>query len=150
LPGKTTMHVSHETSAQVEKRLLRVIARAELRVLEGTYAFTEYPVARLPLERASDALAFVRDQDVWSVLGPATGRAVEPLRVFLFHFPPEVDNSGFVGWLASHLKTALGTGVLVVCGFNQRRGGVFDYWCLPERVGEAALAEVRRIRGEVY
>ena len=85
----------------------------------------KYPVARLPLERASDALAFVRDQDVWS------------------------DNSEFVGWLASHLKTALGTGVLVVCGFNQRRGGVSDYWCLPKRVGEAALAEVRRIRGEV-
>jgi hypothetical protein len=28
----------------------------------------------------------------------------------------KVDNSGFVGWLASHLKAAIGTGVLVVCG----------------------------------
>ena len=45
----------------------------------------------------------------------------------MFHFPAGVDNSGFVGWLASHLKVVLGTGVLVVCGFNSQRGGVFDY-----------------------
>ena len=56
-----------------------------------------------------------------------------------------LDNSGFVGWLVSHLKAALGTGV-VVCGFNSRRGGVFDYWCVPEKIGAAAIAEVRRLR----
>jgi len=140
------MQVSLETAAEVQARLLRVLARAELQVMEGLYAFTEHPAASIPLDRAQRGLALVRDDDVWSVLEPASDAAIEPLRVFLFHFAPGLDNSGFVGWLASHLKAALGTGVVVVCGFNSRRGGVFDYWCVPERIGAAAIAEVRRLR----
>jgi hypothetical protein len=60
---------------------------------------------------------------------------------------PDLDNSGFVGWLASHLKTAVGTGVFVVCGQNTRRGGIFDYWGVPVEAADAVLAEVRRLRG---
>lgn len=143
------MQVSIETAAETQARLLQVLARAELQVLEGRYAFTEHPATSLPLDHARRALALVRDDEVWSVLEPASDAAVEPLRVFLFHFPPAVENSGFVGWLASHLKAALGTGVAVVCGCNSGRGGVFDYWCVPETVGAAAIAEVRRLRANV-
>jgi hypothetical protein len=140
------MQVNLETVAEVQARLLKVLARAELKVLEGIYAFTEHPAASIPVDRAHHALALVRDEDVWSVLEPGSDAAIEPLRVFLFHFAPGLDNSGFVGWLASHLKAVLGTGVVVVCGFNSRRGGVFDYWCVPERIGAAAIAEVHRLR----
>jgi len=65
---------------------------------------------------------------------------------FSFHFEPDLDNSGFVGWLTTHLKEALGTGVVVVCGHNAERGGVFDYWAVPAAMADAALAEVHRLR----
>jgi hypothetical protein len=88
----------------------------------------------------------VRDAEVWSVLGPVAPDVREPLRLFTFHFPAAVDNSGFVGWLASHLKVTLGTGVLVVCGYNHARGGVFDYWGVPVSVADEVMAEVQNLR----
>jgi hypothetical protein len=140
------MQVNHEKPEHVSARLLRVLGQSELTVLGGTFGFTEHGSASSAVAAADSALALVRDDDVWSTLQPVSEPGIEPLRVFVFHFPEGVDNSGFVGWLASHLKAALGTGVLVVCGFNSRRGGVFDYWCVPERVGDEAVAEVRRLR----
>lgn len=140
------MHVSRESAAETHERLARVIAAAEFRVLDGVFAFTEHPVNSFPAERVSDALAFVRDEDVWSVLGPSRGGEPEPMAVFAFHFPPEMDNSGFVGWLACHLKSVLGTGVLVLCGSNAERGGIFDYWGVPLSMAAEAVAEVRRLR----
>jgi hypothetical protein len=142
------VHVSHEAPNETHLRLLLVLAQAEFRVYQGAFAYTEYPATQFPLQQAALALAFVRDEQVWSVLEPATSAALEPLQVFAFHFPPDLDNSGFVGWLASHLKAVLGTGVVVVCGFNGRRGGVFDYWGVPWRVGRDVLREVQRLRGE--
>jgi hypothetical protein len=140
------MHVSHETADQVRARLSGVLARAELQVLDGAFAFTEHAPGSVPVAASEGALAMVRDEDGWSVLRPAPDDIAEPLRVFVLHFPPDEDNSGFVGWLASHLKATVGTGVLVVCGFNSRRGGVFDYWCVPDSIGAAAVAEVRHLR----
>lgn len=141
------MYVSRETPEETAARLRGVLAACEWRVLEGAFDFREWPCDRFPAERAVDALAFVRDEEVWSVLGPAEANAPEPLLVFSFHFAAGVDNSGFVGWLAGHLKTSLGTGVLVVCGQNSNRGGIFDYWGVPLEVGAAAVAEVERLRG---
>jgi hypothetical protein len=142
------MDISRETADQTKKRLLRVIGACEWRVLEGTYAFKEYSAEDFPFERSGDAIAFVRDGDVWSVLGAAGAEDPEPLLVFSFHFPEGLDNSGFVGWLAGHLKVVLGTGILVVCGRNGGRGGVFDYWGVPAEIGEAVVAEVERLRDE--
>jgi hypothetical protein len=138
--------ISQETAEQTEKRLLRVLGSCEWRVLEGTYAFKEYPGDDFPFKRSRDALAFVRDEDVWSVLGAAAAEDPEHLCIFTFHFPEGLDNSGFVGWLAGHLKRVLGTGVLVVCGRNGSRGGVFDYWGVPAEIGTAVIAEVKRLR----
>ena len=140
------MHVSNETPAQTHARLLTVIAAAEFRVLDGVYVFSEHPASRLPVERARNALAFVRDEDVWSVLEPARRNEPEPFGLFSFHFPPGLDNSGFVGWLATHLKGVLGTGVAVVCGSNSARGGIFDYWGVPFALREKAIAEIRSLR----
>ena len=140
------MFVSHETPAETQERLLRVIARAELRVYDGQFAFTEWPAAVFPSEAIHKALAFVRDEDVWSVLAPAEGSVPESLGVFAFHFTPGLDNSGFVGWLATHFKASLGTGVAVVCGQNTTRGGIFDYYGVPTALIDDVLAEVHRLR----
>jgi hypothetical protein len=141
-----TMHVSQESPAQTHQRLVRVIAAAEFRVLEGAFAFAEHSVTAFQVERVINALALVRDEDTWSVLEPAQGGEPEPFGLFMFHFPPGLDNSGFIGWLATHLKAVLGTGVLVVCGSNRERGGIFDYWGVPFAMREAAIAEIQGLR----
>ena len=140
------MDVSRETPDLTHQRLLGVLAAAEFQVYPGAYGYREYPVAEFPADLAAEALAFVRDAEVWSVLGPAAPDVREPLRLFAFHFPPAADNSGFVGWLASHLKATLGTGVAVVCGYNHARGGVFDYWGVPVSVADEVVAEVQNLR----
>ncbi len=141
------MYISHETAQQTRERLGRVIRAAEWAVHPGTYAFLESPVDDFPADQAARALALVRDDAVWSALVPCNDPARERFAVFSFHFQPDLDNSGFVGWLASHLKAAVGTGVFVVCGQNTRRGGIFDYWGVPVEAADAVLAEVRRLRG---
>ncbi len=141
------MYVSHETTQQTHERLERVIAQAELRIFSGLYVFEEFPITDFPTRSISDALAFVRDEDVWSSLVPAQSEAQEKFVLFSFHFTLGLDNSGFVGWLASHLKAVVGTGVMVVCGQNSERGGIFDYWGAPESVAGEVLAEVQRLRG---
>jgi hypothetical protein len=148
------MDVSHESPARTEERLSRVLAHADIEVQPGEYVFREFPLAAFPARLGDTALALVRDHDVWSALVPA-----EPARaghdgserfvVFSIHFVAGQDNSGFVGWLASRLKRALGTGVFVVCGQNSRRGGIFDHWGVPADLGAQAIAEVQRMRGEV-
>jgi hypothetical protein len=55
----------------------------------------------------------VRDEDLWSALVPLVQEPNEPVErfgMFSFHFPAGVDNSGFVGWLATLL-----TGRLIDC-----------------------------------
>ena len=71
----------------------------------------------------------------------------EPFALFRFHFPDGVDNSGFVGWLASLLKEELGTGVFVTCGSNSLDGGIFDYWGIPSALREQGFAVVRKLCG---
>lgn len=143
------MHVSQETPEQTTTRLRRVIAQARIEIFDGAYTFYEVPVTHFPTHRIADALAFVRDDEVWSILAPAeaTTAATEKFVLFSFHFPPVLDNSGFVGWLASHLKATIGTGILVVCGQNSGQGGIFDYWGAPESVAQEVIAEVQRLRG---
>ena len=147
------MHVSHETPAQTERRLLQVIAWAEIKVYEQAYRFEEFADGDFPARAEREALALVRDEGVWSQLVRAGDSGGELFRVFSFHFPEGLDNSGFVGWLASHLKRRVGTGVFVVCGRNGARGGIFDYWGCPLEVADPVLKEIhslraREVRGE--
>jgi hypothetical protein len=140
------MYVSDETPAETEFRLRKVIQTAEFARYDGQYCFREFPVTSFPAHLLHDALAFVRDEDVWSALVPGTDPAFERFVVFSFHFVPGLDNSGFVGWLASHVKAAVGSGVFVVCGQNTARGGIFDYWGAPVSVAEAVIHEVIKLR----
>lgn len=143
------MYISSESAEQTTARLRRVIAAAQLRWLEGAYAYEEYPLCGFPANRVEHALAFVRDEQVWSVLVPATDAAPEPFAVFSFHFAAFLDNSGFVGWLASEFKARLGTGVFVICGHNVARGGVFDYWGVPMRLRKDAADLVSKLRLDI-
>ncbi len=141
------MYVSHETPEQTDARLRRVIAAADLVWHEGPFAFYEYPASAFPASDISRCLAFVRDEDVWSALRPAGPDAAEPVGLFSFHFANDLDNSGFVGWLASSLKKELGTGVFVVCGQNSQRGGIFDYWGVPWSIRDTVARVLDEIRG---
>jgi len=140
------MYISNETPEQTSIRLQRVLSEAQLSLLPEAYAFVEVEVEHFPAELVSTALAFVRDENVWSALVPATSPSQEQFMIFSFHFPPGLDNSGFVGWLASHLKLALGTGVMVVCGQNSERGGIFDYWGAPLSMAVKVKEELDRLR----
>ena len=142
------MYVSKETPIETRNCLLKVLARTEVIFYPGNFAFEEYPVNSIPHDRLTDSLALVRDSEVWSALVPARGSANEQFAVFSFHFEPGLDNSGFVGWLASHLNRRLGTGVFVICGQNSRRGGIFDYWGVPAEIRHSAEAEINRLRSK--
>jgi hypothetical protein len=138
------MNISDETPEQTQARLLLVLARAAFRIYEETYTFEEFPLDRFAEKVKPNALAYVRDETIWSQLIPASEaeNPQELFKIFSFHFPEGLDNSGFVGWLASRLKQSLGTGVFVICGQNSDRGGIFDYWGCPAEIGQAAIAEV--------
>jgi hypothetical protein len=137
--------VSHETVDETRTRLRRVLGLAEMVVLPGTWSFVESPRDRPPV-LDEHLLAVVRDEQTWSALRPSAEQdGGERFGVFSFHFPDGVDNSGFVGWLAGALKEELGTGVLVVCGSNRDRGGVYDYWGCPHELLQQAVATVQRL-----
>ena len=134
--------ISIETVEQTETRLRQVMKRARLKCFEAPYRFTEFPLAD-PLSAADGrALAVVRDENSWSQLVPHEGGEEESFGLFSFHFPAGLDNSGFVGWLATHLKRRFGTGVLVVCGYSRENGGVYDYWGVPWSAAQEVFAEV--------
>jgi hypothetical protein len=139
--------VSMETAEQTEQRLRRVIAQADLVVHDGVWCFEESP-ADQPPALTRETLAVVQDQESWSRLVPLTqqGDGVERFGIFSFHFEDQVDNSGFVGWLATRLKVELGTGVFVVCGSNRARGGIYDYWGCPIDSLDQAIAVIKTLR----
>ena len=134
-----------ETVEQIEQRLRRVITQARLQIFPGTWAFHEFPLSGFAQSARSDALALVRDDTVWSQLVPSDDSGDDFFGVFRFHFPAEADNSGFVGWLATHLKQRYGTGVFVTCGQNSADGGIFDYWGVPAVLAQTVFAEVRAL-----
>jgi hypothetical protein len=143
--------ISHESVEQTEQRLRQVIAAADLVTLPGEWRFVEAPLTEPP-RLTTDLLAVIRDEDRWSWLAPADpvvpaeSVAGERFALFSCHFPPGLDNSGFVGWLATQLKRRLGTGVFVICGQNSDRGGIYDYWGCPAELrgpAEQALSDLR-------
>jgi hypothetical protein len=137
--------VSKETAAQTDARLRRVIRQCSVKTYAMPYAFEEFPLAAFASKADPKALALVRDDEVWSQLVESDNEEAERFAVWRFHFPKDADNSGFVGWLASHLKQVFGTGVFVVCGQNSANGGIFDYWGCPLALKDAVIAEVKKL-----
>lgn len=139
------VNISQETSEQIEAKLRHVITSARLDVFGGAYAFEEFPLAHFATKANADALALVRDEQVWSQLILSADENAERFAVFCFHFPKDTDNSGFVGWLATHLKRKFGTGVFVTCGQNSYDGGIFDYWGCPLELKDQVFTEVQAL-----
>jgi len=138
------MYVSRETIDQTDRRLRNVAAQASVEVLDAEWWFEEFPLERLAERTRPDAIALVRDSDGWCQLVPirAGDHPVERFRVWCCHFAADLDNSGFVGWLATRIKRKTGSGIFVVCGQNRARGGIYDYAGCPADVADAVLAEV--------
>ena len=139
------MHISLETPQQTDARLRRVLATATLDVDERSWWYEEMALEEFRRRVRDDAIAIVRDARGWSQLipiGPADAPP-ERFRLWSFHFSEHLDNSGFVGWLATHIKRATGSGVFVVCGLNSRRGGIYDHWGCLETVADRVLETVR-------
>ena len=140
--------ISRESADQTDQRLRRVIRLSRLKVYGVPYAFDEFPTTDFAFRADPHALALVRDDELFSQLRPATLNSAEPFCLWRFHFPQDADNSGFVGWLASHLKSRFGTGVFVVCGQNTSDGGIFDYWGAPWKLQGPVLDEIRSLCGK--
>jgi len=137
--------ISYETVEETDSRLRHVVRAAQLKVYERSYTFDEFALDKFPVAVDPEALALVRDDETWSQLVPHRGGTAEAFTIFRFHFLAGLDNSGFVGWLATHLKRRLGSGVFVVCGHNDARGGIFDYWGCPVEIREGLLAEIKNL-----
>lgn len=135
------VHVSQETPDETHHRFLQVIASADWQVEPALYRFETFAAADFQRSVDLAALALVRDGEVWSQLVPIHGPTdLEAFKIICFHFEPGLDNSGFVGWLASLIKEEVGTGVVVICGRNDSKGGIYDYWGLPLSCAQAVEA----------
>ncbi|MDR5589024.1 DUF6196 family protein [Christiangramia sp. SM2212] len=137
------MYISKETPKETDLRLKKVLKKSRFKVFEKSYYFNEIPVEKF--EFNEKALAFVRDNDVWSQLIPVDKKGNEEFRIFSFHFEKDLDNSGFVGWLATKIKDDLGSDVFVVCGQNSNQGGIFDYWGCPIEVSDEVIIYIKNL-----
>src|SRR5258708_13282795 len=101
------MYISQETLEQTEKRLKEVIRQANFKIHDGAYFFEEFPLEKYNFDR--NALAVVRDEEVWSQLIKVSDEKTnkELFKVFSFHFKDGADNSGFFGCLAPPIKTTV-------------------------------------------
>jgi len=137
------MYISNETNEQTEKRLIRVLKTADLKIFEDSYFFKETRITDFRFD--PNAIAMVKDNKVWSYLIPSESERTENFKIFSFHFKEGLDNSGFVGWLASRIKKELGSGLFVICGQNSGRGGIFDYWGCPIEIADEVLAYLKKL-----
>jgi hypothetical protein len=128
--------ISHERPVATERRLLEVLRAADVVHLDGNWSFVRFgnhvPAA---------AVAAVRDDEGWCALVPGGDFALTRTT-----FSPAIENSGFVGWLATTIKRRLGSGVFVVCGDNPARGGIFDYLGYPVKVADAVRGLIDDLR----
>ncbi len=138
------MYISNETREQTEDRLIKVLKSAKFRIYETPYYFKETSVNDFYFD--PKALAMVKDEEVWSYLIPIGNTQTENFKIFSFHFKDGLDNSGFVGWLASKIKEELGSGLFVVCGQNSKKGGIFDYWGCPIEIADDVLSFINKLK----
>jgi len=135
----------------MEARLLGVISWSRFEVLRDDHVWAPMSPGQAP---AGEAIACVRDGDIWNQFIPASSTARgQRYRVVSFHSKEGTDASGFVAWLAAHLKRSAGTGSVVICGKDRRDTpelfktslAVFDYWCCPIAAGDKFVAVMRSL-----
>ena len=144
------MYISNESPAETDERLRRVAAAASIKVRDGSWWLDEFALEEYPARVRGDAIALVRDAECWSQLVPVLpgDRPTERFRIWSTHFVDGLDNSGFVGWLASRIKAKTGSGIFVVCGQNSSRGGIYDHWGCPEEAAGTVIPEVLTVARE--
>ena len=143
------MYVQQRNACRNHPTLATRLAASKWQIHAGSYVFLEFPLgSTIPEATQQSSLAMVRDDEVWSVLTQATEHApdAELFALCSFHFPADLDNSGFVGWLASSIKQQTGAGVFVVCGQNSQQGGIFDYWGMPIGMQTEVIAAIKQLR----
>jgi len=84
----------------------------------------------------------VKDDEVWSYLIPKESEETENFKIFSFHFKDGLDNSGFVGWLASKPKKNLVRDYLWFVDKTRKKGGIFDYCGCPIEIADEVLASL--------
>ena len=136
--------ISDEREVETERRLRRVLAAAVVEDVAGEWRFVRYDGEVAPAR----ALATVSDADGWCALVPADEGPDERFALLQITFRRGLDNSGFVGWLASAIKRATGSGVFVICGDNPDRGGIFDYWGYPPAVAGGVRAAIASLASD--
>ena len=134
--------ISHELPVVTERRLLDVIRAANVEHLPGTWSFVGFH-GPIP----DQALAAVKGRNGWSALVPASDGSSEVFSLTRTFFSSEIENSGFVGWLASTIKRHLGSGLFLVCGDDPTRGGIFDYLGYPTELTTPIRELIDRLRG---
>ena len=138
------MYISKETKDETEERLKKVLKTSSFKIFEKPYYFRETSVNDFQFD--PDALAMVKDDEVWSLLVPVEKDGTENFKIFSFHFENGLDNSGFVGWLASKIKEKFGSGIIVICGQNSNQGGIFDYNGCPIEISEEVINYINKLR----
>jgi hypothetical protein len=129
------VQISYEPEETTHARLAEIFKKSEIKHLNGIWSFQENPRDNFPSCVKPEALAIVLDETTCSQLVLADPQVQEEIfKLFCIHFPDNADNSGFVGWLASLIKKETGSGVFVTCGYNAKRGGIFDYWGYPPKI----------------
>lgn len=136
--------ISQERPVESERRLRAVLRTTQLVHLPEAWCFQ-----RIASDPPVGAIATVRDVDGWCALVPATEDSGERFGLTMSTFAPHIDNSGYIGWLATVVKHRLGSGVFVICGDNPRRGGIFDYLGYPLEVADTVRALIDELRRPV-
>ena len=80
------MDIKNEKSEQTHERLLKVIASAEFKVFEDTYIFDEFPIDKFPKRANPTAIAYVREEYVWSQVVPSTDTSKQLWKTLRFRF----------------------------------------------------------------
>ncbi|WP_299525763.1 DUF6196 family protein [Winogradskyella sp.] len=138
------MYINKESKEQTEERLIRVLKSSDFKVYPEPYYFRELPLNNFVMD--PNALAIVRDDEVWSLLVPIEKQGTENFKIFRFHFKPKLDNSGFIGWLATKIKEKFGSGIFVTCGQNSNSGGIFDYNGCPIEIADEIISYIHELR----
>jgi len=140
-----SISTNRETPEQIQKRLLEVLSQAQIKMYEEEYAFEEFTQEEFAIKIKTDALALIRDENTWCQLVSSNNPGKKQFKVIRFYFNNNLDNSGFIGWLATHLKLKLGTGVFVIRGQNSEHGGIYDFWGFPVDVVDSVIEEIIKL-----
>ncbi|MEB3245755.1 MAG: DUF6196 family protein [Vampirovibrionales bacterium] len=127
----TTVYISKETATQTEARLKALLPKVAFQWLDSPH---QYDTQMQPLAQNQALAQLVTPSGALEALQPCDATQSDALAIALLTFPSGHDNSGFVGWFASQLKKATGSGLVVISGAHH------DYFGFPWQAKDAIQA----------